>query len=406
MHGKVSYSDFAKINSIGQSRPLVLFGAGNICAKTLLRLTNDPACIVDNSANLWGTYQSNLEVLPPEKLNEFDKKPFVIICTTSFPEVAFQLIDMGFSGDDEFTVSPVLNDWRAVEEVECATATLLLTSGLSSSGTTKGNGGLYKIRINKQNFEVEQIIEGSAHGIIKCDKSVFVIEDNLGIVELDEKLSIVRSEKLPAGTRPHGLSWSPDTKSFYVACSYLDQVLELDIEFNIKRRIDISPKSQIRCGPHHHVNDCLAWGDSLFVSMFSLTGNWKKDVFDGGIREIHISTGEVVGDFAYGLWMPHNVSNINGSMAVLDSLPGSLLIGNLREAGNFPGFSRGLAWDDQYVYIGQSRNRNFSNQIGLSNNISLDSGVVVFDSKTKLSKTIQLPRSITEIHGLLVLTEE
>ena len=47
--------------------------------------------------------------------------------------------------------------------------------------------------------------------------------------------------------------------------------------------------------PVHHLNDCIAFGGSIFVSMFSLTGNWKQDVFDGGVLEIDIVSGDVVG---------------------------------------------------------------------------------------------------------------
>ena len=396
--------NFAELNAISKNRPLVIFGAGHLCHKTLLKIPDSPILIVDNSPNLWGTEQEGISINPPDRLKEYSLKPFVVICTTSFPEVIDQVHSLGYKEEADVCVTPLLNDWRTIEELQSHHASLLFTSGLSSSGTSSAKGGLYHLSSQGKGFDLTHIIEGSAHGIIQKEDMIYLVEDNLGIIELTSDFEISRSQKLPTGSRPHGLAWSEKTESFYVPCSYLDQVLELNENLEVTRKIDISPKTMMQQGPHHHINDCLAWGGSLFVSMFSVTGNWKKDIFDGGVVEFDILSGQRIGDFANGLWMPHNVANVDGSMAVLDSLPGHLLYGNLKTAGSFPGFSRGLAWNGDYFYIGQSRNRNFSAQIGVSKNISIDSGIVVFDSTTKLSKTLNLPDSITEIHGILSIS--
>lgn len=395
---------FTELNATVKNRQPVIFGAGHLCHKTLLRLQKCPTCIVDNSGNLWNTEQENIKINAPDYLKSKSPKPFVIICTTSFPEVVNQIRSLGYADDTDFCVSPLLNDWRTIEELQSHRASLLFTSGLSSSGTSAAVGGLYHLKSQGKEYALTHIIEGSAHGITKVGDFIYLIEDSLGIIELTPDLEITRSNRLPAGSRPHGLTWSDVTGSFYVPCSYLDQVLELNQSLEVTRTFDISKKASMQHGPHHHVNDCLAWGGSLFVSMFSLTGNWKKDVFDGGIVEFDILSGQRIGIFANGLWMPHNIANVDGSMAVLDSLPGDLLYGNLRQSGSFPGFTRGLSWGDEYFYIGQSRNRNFSAQIGISKNISLDSGIVIFDNATKLSKTLDLPDSITEIHGILSIS--
>ena len=41
--------------------------------------------------------------------------------------------------------------------------------------------------------------------------------------------------------------------------------------------------------PQHHCNDCHIIGDSVYVSMFSYTGNYKKDVFDGCVLEFDLT---------------------------------------------------------------------------------------------------------------------
>ena len=85
---------------------------------------------------------------------------------------------------------------------------------------------------------------------------------------------------------------------------------------------------------------------------------------------------------------------------LLDSLPGNLLGNNFQTLGSFPAFTRGLASDGIFYYIGQSRNRNFSKNLGFSKNVSIDAGIIVFDSATKVSRFLQLPPSISEVHSI------
>ena len=103
------------------------------------------------------------------------------------------------------------------------------------------------------------------------------------------------------------------------------------------------------------------------------------------------------------LWMPHNIQMINGSMHVLNSLQGQLLTNNFQVIGEFPAFTRGLDYDGVLYYIGQSRNRNYSKNIGVSKNTSIDAGIIVFDDETKASRFLQLPPKISEIHSILLI---
>jgi len=136
--------------------------------------------------------------------------------------------------------------------------------------------------------------------------------------------------------------------------------------------------------------------------MFSQTGNWKLDIFDGAILEFDIDTKKLVGPVVRDLWMPHNVKVIDGSLTLLDSLKGQLLTNNAQISGDFPAFTRGLDYDGQYYYIGQSRNRNYSKNLGLSKNISIDAGIIIFDNQTKVSRFLQLPPKLSEIHSIVL----
>ena len=137
--------------------------------------------------------------------------------------------------------------------------------------------------------------------------------------------------------------------------------------------------------------------------MFSMTGNWMRDVFDGAILEYDIVTKELVGPVIQNLWMPHNIKFIEGSLHVLDSLPGQLKTNNAKVIGEFPAFTRGLAHDGVYYFIGQSRNRNYSKNIGVSKNVSIDAGIIDFDGYTKASRFLQLPPKISELHSILLI---
>jgi len=137
--------------------------------------------------------------------------------------------------------------------------------------------------------------------------------------------------------------------------------------------------------------------------MFSLTGNWRRDIFDGVVLEYDIETNNLIGPVMKDLWMPHNIKFIDGSLHILNSLQGQLKTNNAKVIGEFPAFTRGLDHDGIFYYIGQSRNRNYSKNLGISNNISIDAGIIVFDSQTKVSRFLQLPPKLSEIHSIQLL---
>ena len=76
--------------------------------------------------------------------------------------------------------------------------------------------------------------------------------------------------------------------------------------------------------------------------MFSETGNWVNDIFDGAVVEYDILTKKKIGAPIKNLWMPHNITMINNDFHVLDSLRGNLMGNNANILGTFPSFTRGL----------------------------------------------------------------
>ena len=384
-----------------KKRKIILFGSGNIAEKTHRILNSKIYAIADNSKNLWHTKDLDVEIIDPKKLNENSQNFFVIICTTSYAEVSSQLQKYKYKYGKDFIISPILNDLRIIDEFENYKKKIIFTSGSPPNENKDYGGGIYEIKWNKHLWKNEKKISGNCYGLIRYNNNYVAIDSDRGIFEFNNKYEILRSKKLPKFSRSHGLSYSTKRNEFYVVCSYMDSILILNEKFKIKDKVKISNKIKYNKTASHHCNDCEYSDNHLYISMFSETGNWKKDVYDGCILEIDLIKKSVNKPIVRNLWMPHNPKIINGSFYVNDSLKGNLLGNNFNIVGNFPAFTRGLDFDGSFFYIGQSKNRNFSKNIGLSNNISIDAGIIVFDEKTKISKFLQVSPKISEIHSIL-----
>lgn len=401
----IPFTNIQDISRLGKGKLIIFFGGGNIAGKTH-RLVQEynVHCIVDNASNLWGTFEYGYEVVSPENLLALDKNNIlIIITTTSFKDVSIQLSEMGFEAGFNYIVSPVLNDLRIVDELESVNQDIIFSSGSPKVDSPEYGGGIYSMEIKGDTWRHRKVISGNCYGIISFGENFVSVDTELGIFEFSRDYKIIRSARLPAGTRAHGVAYRAESERFYVVGSHLDAVIELDKDFNQTGLIPLSDKLARLGSAYHHCNDCCIVDDSLFISMFSITGNWKRDIFDGGVVEFNLNEKCKVGVVIDGLWMPHNISYISGGLTVLDSLPGYLKKNNAQIVGQFPAFTRGLAFDGSYYYIGQSRNRNFSKNLGVSLNVSIDTGIVIFDESTKVSRMLQLPSRLSEIHSIQIL---
>jgi hypothetical protein len=400
---EAAFTSVSELNRACENRPIVFFGAGPIAIKTFRILGKAPLhSIVDNASNLWGKSALGVDILEPDSVSNI-KDVFVIICTTSFSQVMKQLTGYGLKNGTDFCVSPILNDLKVIDDLENISKKMLFTNGSPKNDSPKYGGGIYELSVKGDEWSHQKVISGNCYGLIEFEDNYISVDTERGIFEFNANYDIIRSKLLPSGMRAHGVQYSKKHERFYVVGSYRDAILVLDRNFDILDEIRLSYKRERFGSPKHHCNDCLVVEDSLFVSMFSMTGNYQNDVFDGGIVEFDLVTKEKVGVIAQNLWMPHNIQIINGSIHLLNSLRGELLTNNLQVVGQFPAFTRGLDYDGMYYYIGQSRNRNYSKNMGVSKNISVDAGIIVFDEQTKVSRFLQMPPKISEIHSILLL---
>lgn len=196
--------------------------------------------------------------------------------------------------------------------------------------------------------------------------------------------------------------FNPDNRCFYINCANREHILELDENFKVKRTLSLADKYQHSGEAAHHTYDNIAIGNSLYVTMFSSTGNCKEDVFGECIAKFDLNSGKRLTDPVRELYMPHNVKMYGGGLHVLDSLPGHLRFNNMSIKETLSAFSRGLDYAFGMYIVGQSKIRNYSKVIGISTNISIDCGVVVFNAESKVSRSIPLTYETDELHAIVV----
>jgi hypothetical protein len=398
------FSSFPEISRRVRGRSLMLWGSGEIAAKTIRKLSQPVTGLIDNDPNLAGTRYLDLPVHGPGVLAGRARGDiFIVICTTSFTEVAPQLQELGFVSEQDFVVSPILNDLRIIAEMESCEARLLFSSGAPAQDAPDAGGGIYELELSGGDFSYRKVYSGTCHGLLRHEERIYAVDHKQGILAFDASYSLLRTGTLPPASRAHGITFSEVTGCFYIVASYMDKVLIYDRELRPQGEIAISNKLALEGTACHHCNDICSAGHSLYVSMFSATGNWKRDIYDGAVVELDVTSRQMRGVAIGGLWMPHNPLLLGGSLTVLDSLRGMLRRNNAQPVGQFPGFSRGLGYDGHFFFVGQSRNRNYSKVLGVSNNISIDTSIIVFDEETKVSRSLTLPSRISEIHSVLAL---
>lgn len=400
MLNKISFSELN--NLLLKKDKIIFFGSGNITKKTLRKVPKEKVkCIVDNSENLQGQSFQEIPIRNPNSLKK--ENALIIICSTAVSDISIQLQNLGFSPNIDFCISPLLNDLLAIKDLEEIKTKFYFTSGTMSSADEKHGGGLYKCIVDGLSVKYEKVYSGPCYGAIKINNKIYFVDTDAGLHSFTENEGVQFLCSLPSGSRAHGISYNESNDKFYISCSYLDGVIEVNSQFQIERTFKLSNKLSRTNQPAHHCNDNFSIGNSLFVSMFSSSGNWKLDAFDGCIAEFDIESGERLRDVTNGLYMPHNVKIFDGALHILDSLPGHLRFGNFSVQGTFPGFTRGLDYHNGLYYIGQSKNRNYSRVIGISNNVSIDCAVIVYNPVLKVSRTIQLPYTIGEIHSIVIV---
>ena len=224
------------------SKPIVIFGSGNVASKTIQKLDRRKiAFIVDNATVEQGKTYDGFKVTNP---NNLTRDYFIIICSSGVTEISEQLIKSGFEANTDFVISPILNDLLMINKLEQLEQTLLFTCGGAESPDELSGGGLYKCDIKGTNISVNKIHNGACYGMAKINDHIIFIDTNKGIFEYKNKITRKISD-LPSGARAHGISYSAKRNAYYIACTNLDAVLEFDHEFLQTRKFNLSDRKSV-----------------------------------------------------------------------------------------------------------------------------------------------------------------
>lgn len=399
-HADEVWLSWSEINQIQASRDLVFFGRGEWMDKSIPYLVRPAAFVVDNNRYEQGQEEAGLLIYSPERLKEENhEKIFIIITSTSFPDIDRQLQSYGLRPGTHYCISPSLKNFQVTSRLNGHSQIVHFTC----SDQPGQGGGLYSYDI--ASGHKKRLIEGLCHGIAQGDDQIFMVDDLVGVRVMSLEFETIKIIDMPGKSRPHGIAICPKRNLLFVNFSGRDAIGIYDIDSGVfVDEISLSEKFMKTGTPQHHINDCCVYGDYLYVSMFSCSGNWKIGMYDGGILQFDIDSRKNMGPVATDLWMPHTPIIINGMLHYCDSMRGIVSDTTWRIMAQFNGFIRGLAFDGTYYYVGQSAHRYIDRRVGTTNNISLDTGIFLVDAVHKVTKFYSIPE-LTDINSVVFITK-
>ena len=397
-----------EINRDTKGKTVVYYGRSeDWIPKTLPKVWIKPAYIVDRSPAFANTTYLNFPVEPIKKLLlENRDEVFIIITADSYEGIVALLIENGFKAGLHFACCPEYKDWCLLEEirnydqkviVSCSDHTDKLKVRYSRAG-----GGIYRYHIGPNTITPLQ--GGAFRQIVQTGESIFAIEyveRKIYIFDLDFKVLEI---KPLVDANDCGLAYDKKRHVFFIANAGEDTISVYEADnFKLLDKIYYSRKSRKHVMGRHHLNDVCVSEDFLFVSYFSHSGNWKREVYDGGISEYHIDhLNDPPMKVVEGLWKPHSPEIIQGDLCYLDSMRGRLHVNSQMIAGEFSGFTRGLAYDGRFYYIGQSEDMYVTKRFGVAGNIMMNAGFYIFDRTSKASRFYPMLGNMN-VHDLLIL---
>ncbi|MDX4039816.1 DUF4915 domain-containing protein [Aliarcobacter skirrowii] len=410
------WKNYEEVRSSSKDKKLILWGRSeDWTAKTLSNIKDlKVSYIVDSSETYHNTKFLGLDVFLPTKLNEENLDDiFIIITASAYKSIELSMEKFNLKQGIHYCCTPEYKDWALLQEIKDYDRNLIITCSdntLAEGGKrfSKLGGGIYLF--NTKTHELKNMYQGHFRQIVEVDNFYYVVEyiEKLLYV-FDKEFKVVKKIELDQTPemkqKPHycGLAYHEKTKQFFVANSGDDTISVYDKNtLKLKNIIYISEKTKKEGGGLHHINDLIIVEDYLYVSCFSITGAWKKEILDGGIFEYNINElSEKPNTLMNHLWKPHSVEYYENKICYLDSMRGDFWIGNQKIVGKFNGFVRGLAFDGKYYFIGQSEDMYTSELFGIKDNIMINAGLYLYDIKTRVSRFYSFP-DLSNIHDIKI----
>lgn len=395
-----------EISVISAGRNVFFWGASNWVEASIQILNINASGVLDNNPNNHGIKFQNLPVSAPKAtlLTEIDTngnlRPFVVITTVNYLSVIDELHDLGFVMGDDFCVTPVLNTREAKDKLFEFDSKILVSCPEHAQSVDTG-GGLYLLDPVKDSSI--KLLSGKGRDLCHLPDGYGWIDNLRGLIFLDHQFNETSTCELPANCEAHGIVYDTKRNKILIGFAGRDSIGVYDYDSkDLINEIRISPKWGNNSKDNHHINDLCIIGDSLFFSMFSYSGNWPNECYDGVVAEYDLLRNTLIGPVVNNLWMPHSVKRIWGKLMVLDSMRGQITDMNHGISGRFDSFIRGFDASDSYLLIGASEHRYPEKAPAGVMNIPLDAGVFIFEPKSKMSRFIKMPQ-ITSIHSITLL---
>lgn len=364
--------------------------------------------IVDSNKSYLNTEYLGLSVYNPEVINNEKKdNVFIVITATPYLSVVEDLKKTKYLPGIDYCCTPILYDWAKLNQLKSINKKVLFSCsdyGYKSNYKRKSllGGGIYQLNTNtgliskKIDGQIRQIekIKGNYICIDHFKKELIYFKPNFEIINKFDLSFYKKKEEKPNFC---GLSYDENTNNIYITNSGSDEISIFNL--NKKKVIDKFSFSKKKGSSLHHINDICIFKNKLYVSYFSYKGTWKSGIFDGGVCQIDTKSFKKK-EIIKNLWMPHSIKVLNNSFCVLNSMKGEFLQkGKIQ--GKFPGFVRGISFDGEYFYIGQSEIMYMSRLFGKTKNIMCNAGIYIFDNNTKASRFYSFP-DLMNVHDIEV----
>jgi hypothetical protein len=246
-------------------------------------------------------------------------------------------------------------------------------------------GALYSLEWSKGKFKLTQILQDNCRGI-KQFGNKFICVTEFTIFILDSNFQVVLTKIADVIMDYHGV-FIYENKAYIVETA-LNSIGIYDLsDLSRVDEIIFPPKGQ----DANHINDLFIMDDTMFLSMFSLEERWGEREHIGLILSYSLSNKKIKQVHYTNLSRPHSVICHNKQIFYCNSLKFEVKRGN-DVIFHAPGFTRGLAIKDPFIFIGQSLYR--PNKTGVC-------GIHVFDQAHKTKQFIRLPSAeVYDIHLL------
>ena len=404
------WKSWTEVRKLCKDKIVVLWGRSDDWIPKVLKKI-EANYIIDSNPAYNDTEFKGLSVYLPDELKKFNKDNIYIIITGAvYESISNDLDELGYIAGKHYCCNPDIKDWAILQEIREYDKNIIIACSdykdKSKKRYSQMGGGIYTY--NTKTNELKKHLEGNYRQIIKVNEYYYVVEFvKKEIHKLSKRLQLLEvfnidpciDEEKPNAC---GIAYHPKTEQFFVSNSGSDHINIYDKDFRWIDDIQLSDKFSKYGDGQHHINDICIMKNRLLVSCFSITGNWKDGVMDGGILSYDIYDTDLEPEILVnGLWMPHSVEYINGDICYLNSMKGELWVGTQKIEGIFPGLVRGLTYDDRFYYIGLSEDMYVSRLFGVKDNIMCNAGVFLFDIDTKVSRFYSFP-FIMNVHDILI----